>query len=190
MFPNSTVVSLKGSGHHTVFSFRSACSGEIVRHFLQTLTAGSTTCANHIGYRVTGVGRFPSRVWRFNNGHASPVSAANITVGTVKDAFERGFLQNGPTLRGRGLHGGTFHGRFGNNGEVLHLLRARWVRDLAVTGTVNYRGYRQIDGTLTLRGAITGRLRVRGFLFDTSATRLKVTGVVGGRQVKITVPAT
>jgi hypothetical protein len=32
-------------------------------------------------------------------------------------------------------------------------------------------------------------VRIRGFLFDTRATRLRVTGVVGGRIVKLFVPA-
>ena len=190
MFPNSTVVNLKGSGHHTVFHFQAACSGAIVRRFLTTLQTGSTACAKRITFHITAVGRFPARVWRSKKGHPSARSAARITVGTVRDAFVRGFLQDGPALRGPGLRGGSFHGQFTNSGETLHLDGARFARDLAVSGTIHYVNGRRLDTTLRLRGATRGTVRIRGFLFDERATSLRVTGVVGGRIVKLSVPAT
>jgi pimeloyl-ACP methyl ester carboxylesterase len=190
MFPNSRLVTVKNAGHHTVFTLQSACSGAIVRRFLRTLQAGDTSCANRIPGRFTAVGRFPARVWRDKKGHPSARSAARITVGTVRDAFERGFLQDGPELQGRGLHGGTFHGRYTNEGETLSLKGARFARDLAVTGVAHYANGRGLDATLRVRGATSGTVRVRGLIFDLRATRLKVTGVIGGRIVKMTVPAT
>lgn len=190
VFPNSKTVNLKESGHHTVFGFQFACSGAIVRHFLRTLQPGNTSCANRIPFRLSAVGRFPARVWRYKKGRPSARSAARITVATMRDAFERGFLQDGPALRGRGLHGGTFHGRYTNDGETLHLNRARFARDLAVSGTIHYVNGRPLHATLRVKGAVRGTVLIRGFLFDTHATRLTVTGVVGGRIVKLTVPAT
>jgi pimeloyl-ACP methyl ester carboxylesterase len=190
LFPNSTLVNLKNAGHHTVFTFQFACSGAIVRHFLQSLQAGDTSCANRIPGRFTAVGRFPARVWRDKKGRPSARSAARITVGTMKDAFERGFLQDGPELQGPGLHGGTFHGRYTDQGETLSLKGARFARDLAVTGTIQYLNGRGLEAKLRVRGATSGSVRIRGLLFDNAATRLKVTGVIGGRIVKLTVPAT
>jgi hypothetical protein len=129
-------------------------------------------------------------VWRDKKGRPSARSAARITVATMRDAFERGFLQDGPGLHGPGLHGGTFHGRYSDQGETLSLKGARYARDLAVTGTIQYVNGRGLDATLRVRGATSGTVRIRGLLFDDRATRLKVTGVIGGRIVRLTVPAT
>jgi hypothetical protein len=187
MFPTSTVVNLRESGHHTVFSLQSDCSGAIVRHFVQTLQAGDTSCARRIGFRVFARGRFPTRVARDRKGHASRSSAARITAATVTDAFLRSFLGGGS---GVGLRGGTFKATFSDNGETMQLRRARFARDLAVSGTVHYRGYTRLESTLRVSGATHGTLHVTGAWLGAGVTRLRIRGVVDGRFVDVTVPAT
>jgi pimeloyl-ACP methyl ester carboxylesterase len=188
MFPRSTVVNLTESGHHTVFSFQSACAGAMVRHFIRTLGAGQTGCASRIPYHVSAVGRFPGRVPRDEHRKVRTRSAARIAAATVEDAFERMFLSS--NQRGVGLHAGTFDGRFTNSGAILNLHRVRLARDLSVTGTAHHRQYSVLDATLAIRGATRGSLRVRGILFNRGATRLTITGRLGRHKIRTSVPAT
>jgi len=187
VFPDSTLVSLKEAGHHEVFNLQSQCAGEIVRRFISTLSAGDTHCANRIVVHLFARGRFPYRVARGRKGNVSRRSAARITAGTVTDAFLRSFLGGG---RGVGLRGGTFQAKFDDTNETLQLHGARFVRDLAVTGTVHFRRYSRVDATLRMRGATHGTVHVSGLLFDPAATRLRIRGVVDGKFVNVTVPAT
>jgi pimeloyl-ACP methyl ester carboxylesterase len=187
MFPNSTVVNLKEAGHHEVFNLQSECAGAIVRNFVQTLQAGDTSCAKRIPVRVFARGRFPARVARDRKGHPSRSSAARITADTVTDATLRTFLGGGS---GAGLRGGTFKAKFSDSGETIALRRVRFARDLAVTGTVHYRGYMRFESTLRIRGATRGTLHVTGRWLGPDVTRLRIRGVVAGRFVHTTVPAT
>jgi hypothetical protein len=183
LFPHNTMVNLQESGHHTVFSAQSQCAQDIVRSFIATLDAGDTSCASHPGYRFSGVGRFPLRV-------GSRRAAAQAAGRTVLDALLRTFMsseQEKPV--GVGLRGGKFHGQFFDDHETIHLQRARYARNVAVTGDAKLAQYTTLGAKLKVSGAFSGTVRVRGLWNDAGATRLKITGRVGGKPIKTTIPA-
>jgi pimeloyl-ACP methyl ester carboxylesterase len=190
MFPRSTLVNLAESGHHTAFNAQSECSIALILRFVRTLGAGDTRCARRIGYVFPAVGRFPVNATRDRHGRVLRRSAARITGGAVVDSFRRSFLSDGPKPSGAGLRGGTFQGRFTDSGETLHLRGVRYARDLAISGAVRYVQYQRLRGRLAVKGAVRGTLHVRGTWNSPGATRLTVAGRLGGRRVKVTIPAT
>ena len=182
MFPRSTVVDLAESGHHVVFNAQADCAGEIVRSFVSTLDAGDTGCSRKPAYKFPGVGRFPLRV-------TSRKAAARTAADTLLDGLRRTFMasdQEKPS--GAGLRGGKFRGRFFDDRETLHLERARFARNLAVTGNANWKGYVKLSAKLKLRGVVRGTVRVRGTWNNPAATKLTITGRIDGRRVKATIP--
>jgi hypothetical protein len=184
MFPGSTVVSLKESGHHTIFNSRSACSQAVIAQFIDTLAAGDTSCAGKFDYTFPAVGSFSARV------HGNRRAAARAAASSLTDALLRSFLSNdGQKADGAGLRGGKYHGVFGRKGETMHLDHVKFVRDLTVTGDASYVGFRKLRSTLHLKGSVSGTVHVSGFWNDTAAKRLSITGRLGGRKVAFTVPA-
>jgi hypothetical protein len=180
MFPKSHVVDLKGSGHHVLFNGRGECAAELIVSFIDTLDPGDTGCAGDVPHQFPGVGTFTRRA--HNRKQAARVTAAAIT-----DAIRRGFQQDTPD--GVGLRGGTYKGKYGDQGETMRLKGARFAKNVAVTGKVAYKHYTTIDARVHVTGAFKGRLRVRGVWAEASATTLKVTGKLNGRKVALSVPA-
>jgi pimeloyl-ACP methyl ester carboxylesterase len=184
MFPHSTIVSLKESGHHTIFNARSACSQAVIAQFIDTLAAGDTSCAGKFDYTFPAVGSFPARV----NGNRR--AAGRATASSLTDALLRSFLSNdGQKADGAGLRGGKYHGVFGNIGEKIRLDGVKFVRDLTVSGNATYVGFRKLRSTLHVKGSVKGTVHVSGFWNDTSAKRLSITGRLGGRKLSFRVPA-
>jgi hypothetical protein len=94
--------------------------------------------------------------------------------------------------RGHGLRGGSFValGDYLAYTPVrLRMRRARFVSDLAVSGTVVWdRRASRVRARLRVSGAARGRLRLR---WDLSATRAtaRIAGRLGGRPVRLRMPA-
>jgi pimeloyl-ACP methyl ester carboxylesterase len=177
-FPESTIVSLESSGHHTVFNARHACSAELINRFVKQLDAGDTGCAKKPAMAFPAQGRFPAHAG------ASRAQVARVTAATVVDVLKRAFIGADP--RGAGLRGGSFKTKFGAHGLTVRLHGVRLARDLAVSGKIAYVEYTKIDATLKVRG---GTLRVQGVWGSDGATKLRVDGKLHGHRVALTVPA-
>jgi hypothetical protein len=181
MFPRSTVVEFRNSGHHTVVGPRGDCARAIIARFLRTRHADNAGCARRRGYTWSGVGEFPVLAG------PSRSHAAAVVEATVIDAFQRTFLQSGQD--GVGLRGGHFHIDFFEDHVTIHIAAARFAKDLAVTGDATLEGFRTIDADLTVTGAHRGTLHVHGLWANPDATTIAVTGQLDGRHVSVTVPA-
>ena len=186
LFPAGTpFVTIANGGH--VSSLWSNCAAGIAVHFLKTLQTGNTKCASDTRgqtgmpfgsamgkLQIQGVSGFPRRAGK----NARRVAA--LAWDTVEDAVYQSFRLTGK--KGRGLRGGTFTLR--KDKIVLH--GARFADDVRVTGEVTFtRATSRVTGTIAVRGALAGALRVRATLWDAKHPRASVRGTVGGQRLSI-----
>ena len=199
LFPRSRFVELTNSGHHTVFSWRSECSAQIIQTFLATLKPGDTSCAKQLNVVFPAVGRFPAAA-----ADARPAEAdssgdhstktdrrvAAVVAATFTDGLRRAYMtgEDGP-----GLRGGTFDVEFTDTQTNLDLAAARYAGDVTVAGhgSVPF-DTNAIDAQLTVNGpgAEDGSLHLTGVWLNPNATTLHIQGALGGRTVSVSVPAT
>jgi hypothetical protein len=193
-------VELKNSGHHTVFSWRSECSQQIVQTFLATLKPGDTSCAKDRNVVFPAVGRFPVVAKDArpadpdrSGDHSTKTDrrVAAVVAATFTDSFRRGAYMTGED--GPGLRGGTFDVEFSDSQANLDLAAARYARDVTVTGhgsvpfdTAAIDAQLSVDGP----GAEDGSLHLTGVWLSPDATTLHIQGTLGGRTVSLSVPAT
>ena len=186
LFPAGTpFVTIANGGHVT--SLWSTCAAGIAVHFLKTLQPGDTKCASDnqgqtgmpfgsaLGeLQIQGVSGFPRRAGK------RPRRVAAHAWAAVEDAVYQSFRL--PGKKGRGLRGGTFTLR--KDKIVLH--GARFADDVRVTGAVTFaRATSRVTGTIAVRGALAGALRVRATLWDAKHPRASVRGTVGGQRLSI-----
>jgi pimeloyl-ACP methyl ester carboxylesterase len=199
LFPRSRFVELANSGHHTVFSWRSECSAQIIQTFLATLRPGDTSCAQDLNVVFPAVGRFPVTA-----DDARPADAdrggdrstrtdrqvAAVVAATFTDSLRRAYMtgEDGP-----GLRGGTFDVEFTDTETDLDLAAARYASDVTVAGhgAVPF-DTNAIDAQLTVDGpgAEDGSLHLTGVWLNPAATTLRIQGTLGGRTLSLSVPAT
>jgi hypothetical protein len=164
-FPRSTFVEVQNMTHISALGDRDSCGAPLVRHFVETLSVGDTSCASRIG-EVRVVDRFPltaSEAVAATPGpgdRSTPAarSAATVAAATVADAIQRWSLNY--SGRNAGLRGG----RWSYVGEdVVHFrfARARFARDVAVTGTATWH---RLTGLVSARLVVSGPRGVRGRL--------------------------
>jgi pimeloyl-ACP methyl ester carboxylesterase len=196
LFPDARFIELAGSGHHTLFSFRSGCSQALVQRFLASHAVGNASCARHRGLVFAAVGRFP-RLARFtapaivasrrddSTPRARRVAAA--AGWALRDAFTH--AESDPN--GVGLRGGSFAGKFGDSALALKLTRVRFTRDVSISGsaTLQYRGDLVAKLNVHGPGGQSGHLEITGVFLAPGATRLKLAGLLGGRRVALAIPA-
>jgi pimeloyl-ACP methyl ester carboxylesterase len=202
-WPNSSFVELSNSGHHTMVDGRAQCAAFLVAHFIGTLELGAAGCASDPRFRVPAVGRFPltaagARPAERARGDRSTTlgrKVAAVVAAAVTDTFRRAILSQGPGS-GVGLRGGSFSQDLNaeQNGVLATLAGVRFAGDVAVSGEANYLFEAEaLDATITVDGpgAEDGTLHVTGVWFATGheATRLRITGTLGGRSVALRVPA-
>ena len=199
LFGKSRFVELTNSGHHTVFSWRSECSAQIIQTFLATLKPGDTSCARDLNVVFPAVGRFPATA-----DDARPADAdgsgdrstrtdrkvAAVVAATFTDSLRRAYMtgEDGP-----GLRGGTFDVEFTDAQTNLDLAAARYASDVTVAGhgSVPF-DTNAIDAQLTVDGPgpEDGSLHLTGVWLNPAATTLHIQGTLGGRTVSVSVPAT
>jgi pimeloyl-ACP methyl ester carboxylesterase len=202
-WPNSSFLELSNSGHQTLVDGRAQCAAVLVAHFIATLQAGEAGCASDPRFRVPAVGRFPlaaagaRAAERARGDHSTTADrkVATVAAAAVTDTFRRSVLAQGPGS-GVGLRGGTFSQDLNaeQNGILARLTGVRFAGDVAVSGEATYVFEDEaIDGTVAVDGpgAEDGTLHVSGVWFATAheATRLQITGTLGGRAVALRVPA-
>jgi pimeloyl-ACP methyl ester carboxylesterase len=199
LFPKSRFVELKNSGHHTVFSWRSDCSAQIIQTFLATLKPGDTSCARDLNVVFPAVGRFPVAAHDArpagpdrSGDHSSKTDrkVAAVVAATFTDSLRRAYLTGED---GSGLRGGTFDVEFTDTQTNLDLAAARYAGDVTVTGhgSVPF-DTNAIDAQLTVDGpgAEDGSLHLTGVWLNPDATTLHIQGTLGGRTVSLSGPAT
>jgi pimeloyl-ACP methyl ester carboxylesterase len=198
LFPDSRFIELAGSGHHTLFSFRSGCSQALVQRFLDSRTVGHTSCARRPGITFPAVGRFPrlargvrpAIVSSRASDHSTPRGrrVAAAAAWTLRDALDH--AESDPN--GVGLRGGSYAGKFGDSALTLKLTGVRFTQDVTVSGdvTLQYRG--DLVANLNVNGprGQSGHLEITGVYLAPGATRLKIAGRLDGRRVALTIPAT
>ena len=170
-----------------------------MRRFLRTLSPGDVSCAERTP-EIHVVPEFPRRTRaapaaerRPGSGDRSTLLARRGAWGAawaVGDALARWWLISGSS--GHGLRGGSFTttGAFLAYTPVRFRLRGvRFVPDLAVSGTVEWsRRESRVTARLRLRGAVSGRLRLRWRIDDVRAVAF-MTGTLDGRPVRLRTPA-
>ena len=197
LFPNATHVTVENAAHVTALADFDRCAAQIVRRFLRTLAPGDTSCAGRLA-ELHLVPRFPRRLARAPaalpraGDRARPLDrrAAWAAAQTVADALSRWGLMYG--TRGRGLRGGRFEvagGYYAHTPIRFRFERARFVGDLAVSGAAAWdRRAQRVRARLRLRGARRGALRI-GWSTDARGAQATIAGRVGGRAVRLTMPA-
>jgi pimeloyl-ACP methyl ester carboxylesterase len=202
-WPNSEFVELANAGHHTAVTPRFECAHEIIERFIEQLEPGDTSCADDLDpVRYPAVGRFVVRARDAEGADVIPGSGDESTAtdrrvgavaaSTATDALRRIFMEN---TGGRGLRGGRFSAAFGDTSISSRLRNVRFAEDVVVNGRVEYPfDTESIDAEIRVDGPGVGdgNLRVRGvwFPFLNPATVLTVRGTLGGRPVRLQVPAT
>ena len=141
-FPHATYVEVANSVHVTALGDRDDCASEIMLHFVRTLTPGDTSCAARVPEvrtivdfprsqaAITGVTPRPR-----NRASARSLRIAAAAAMTAEDAVQRWQVNFSGT--GRGLRGGTWS-YDGDPVVTFRLRRARFVGDVAVSGTVTW----------------------------------------------------
>jgi pimeloyl-ACP methyl ester carboxylesterase len=204
-WPNSQLVELANSGHHTALRERFDCADAMIVNFIAELEPGDTSCAADESFgTIPALGRFlqtaadarPARSGEGDQSTRTDRKVASAAAAAITDAMRRTFMSGGPGP-GVGLRGGTFEqGLNGDETALVNTLNAvRFARDVAVSGESSYLfEIESIDATVTVDGPGTtdGALHVTGaFLgFTHQASALEIEGQLGGRRVVVTVPAT
>ncbi|MET0817835.1 MAG: alpha/beta fold hydrolase [Solirubrobacteraceae bacterium] len=197
LFPNATLVPVGNAVHVTALADFDDCAARIVRDFIRARAAGDTRCASTLA-ELHVVPAFPRTTARAPA--ASPAAGDRSNRGdrrggwaaahTVADAMSRWWLMYG--YDGRGLRGGTFE--TGGDYYAFHRVtfrfaKTRFVRDLAVSGRAAWnRRTLRMTARLKVAGARGGRLRIAwptGVRNSTATVR----GTLGGRTVRLTLPA-
>lgn len=148
------------------------------------------------------VDRFPetaagARQAQSSNGDRSTAlerKVATVATAAVTDPIRRGFVQSGPNV-GRGLRGGKFEIEFTEDAAVAELRKARFARDVKVSGGATYAFPDEVlAADIEVRGpnGMRGQLRLVGEWFsfyNAHATSFRLRGKLDGDRIKLKVPA-
>ncbi len=195
-YPNSTFVRIPRAGQPALYW--SPCAGRVMEHFLAKKSAGNTHCSAKEGKAVLGIGSFPRYVSGEQPGrsasradhstrHDRRVVAAAVHTGL--DAVIQALDVGGES--GPGLRGGAWSVMFGDEGATFTLDGARFVRNVRVSGTVDY-SWEGANGPAKLKvrgpGTDRGSLTVHWpSLFSLDNSKAHVTGHLGGRAIDVKV---
>jgi pimeloyl-ACP methyl ester carboxylesterase len=200
-WPHSTLVEVPNTAHITALDDFQDCAAAIAQRFLQTLSAGDTSCVQGMPANFV-VPVFPERL-----ASAPEASSAGpgdrstpadrriawVAGATVGDALARWYsILLGP--HGVGLRGGGFvaRGAYFSWGPLhLRLHADRFVPDAATSGEVTWtRSAYRVDARLAVTGpnGLSGTVRIS---FPTNADHAVATisGEVGGHRLDLTMPA-
>jgi hypothetical protein len=209
LFTNAKFVTVANGGHVTTFWSR--CAVGIAVRFLSKLQPGDTSCAadtrgasgNPFGgaagkLQLQGVGRFPLRsegaipakVDHARRDASTPLArrVAAVAWAAVEDAIYQTPRLTATT--GRGLRGGTFKVRHGKATTTISYRRARFSRDVAVSGVASLDvATSRVTGRVTVAGRLSGTLQLRATLWDPDRPNAAVRGTLGGHEVALLAPA-
>jgi pimeloyl-ACP methyl ester carboxylesterase len=197
LFPNATLVPVGNAAHVTALADFDDCAARIVRDFIRARAVGDTGCASRLAElhlvpafpRTTAAAPAATRA-AGDRSNAGDRRAGWAAAHTVADAMSRWWLMYG--YDGRGLRGGKFE--TGGDYYAFHpvtfrFAKTRFVRDLPVSGRAAWnRRTLRMTARVKVAGARSGRLRIAWAtgVRDAAAT---VRGTLGGRSVRLTMPA-
>jgi pimeloyl-ACP methyl ester carboxylesterase len=200
-FPNSVFVSIRGSGHDTTLNTHSQCAQAIAIHFLRTGTTGDTSCAaERPDFIFPAVQAFPQTIagerqaLRRPGDHSTAAErrAVSSAWDAIRDTLWHQYVYGTypDDNSGPGLHGGTFHIHFdtAHNTTHLQLHRMRFTKDLSVSGAAIHDNNAVVHATITVRGAVNGRLHLTGIWLAPTATAIQITGTLDGHRVMLAEP--
>ena len=192
LFPNGTFVEFANAGHGVALT--GPCSMAIVITFFETTAPGDTSCASDpppaYGYTTFPLDAAdeirPVRRTATDRSTRRDRKAVAAMTDTVFDGLVH-------TLTGHGLRGGVISPspRFIEARNVLRFgyLRARFVRNVAVTGYVDFSFDRgDLTGVLTINGTGTDRGRLRFLDPADPAAPIRIRGTIGGRAIALNLP--
>jgi pimeloyl-ACP methyl ester carboxylesterase len=194
-FPGSTFVELQNSFHVLALYDRDRCASRIYVHFVRTLRAGDTSCAERVP-EVRVLETFPRRLTRTKPAEAAPGDGSTVrdrrlaatAALTVSDVINRWFVNYDGTSVG--LRGGRWS-YSGDDPVAFALKNVRFVRRVPVSGTARWSptGGR-VRARVRVRGPFgrTGTLRLRWSL-GVPLARASLKGEVGGRPLRATMLA-
>jgi pimeloyl-ACP methyl ester carboxylesterase len=179
-FPNSTFVSVANMTHVSALGDFGRCASRIVIRFVDTLSAGDTSCANRYAPNRL-VDRFAVKA---TNLHipSLPRRTAVAAADTVADVVARWWDMFGS--EGVGLRGGTFSTE-GYDHVSFRLHNVRWVTDVRVSGSITWdRTTGVISASVDVggHGAVEGRLKMHWNDWGREPTAI-VTGTLDGNPV-------
>jgi pimeloyl-ACP methyl ester carboxylesterase len=199
LFPNAKQFLVTNSFHVTALNDADNCALPIVRHFLETLDPGDTSCTHNIP-EVRTLPKFATGVSQLDPAipaHGTSTSRTDLQMAaaatfTAGDAIARYFVNTSGA--GVGLRGGTFQGQsIGPLGNVerFNLNHLRWTNDLAASGTVDWDF---ITGKITARLSVEDSHGVKGHLdivwFDRQPqAAAKISGKIAGYKITASMPA-
>jgi pimeloyl-ACP methyl ester carboxylesterase len=171
---------------------RSGCGAEIVRRFIDTLSAGDTACAGAVP-PLRLVPRFalhaeqlaPAAAGPGNRATPAQLQQVNAAVMTAGDVLVRvGANSSG---QGVGLRGGTFRIVHDSPAVRVTLDRVRWTEDVAVSGEIDKSAARGGRVRATLQVATTngqnGELKVE-WPEDVAGSSAVIRGALNGALVQ------
>ena len=194
-WPNSTYVEVANEVHVTALGDYEGCASGIVRRFVRTLEAGSTSCASRTP-RIHVVAAFPRSAAEApqaqpgGRGDAStPLDrqVAWVAGETVGDALARWWGLMYGTV-GHGLRGGTFAVKGGYltyaDPLVLTLHELRFTGDVAISGRVVWhRRVARVVANLEVQGPSGSGHLVLSFGTNRFAGNSTIRGNLGGREI-------
>jgi TAP-like protein len=181
-FPRSTFVELANSVHVTALGDRDDCAAPLVRRFIRRLDADDTSCAGRIA-EVRTVESFPAWRPRRRPRSRAPATAAHrahrvaavAAAATVADAIARWAINYSGASGGRWSYRGDRVVRF-------RFRRARFARDVAVSGTATWR---LADGAVRAELRLPGRARLRAsWSTQVPLATATLSGRLGGRRLR------
>ncbi len=196
-WPNSTYVEVANEVHVTALGDYEGCASGIVRRFVRTLDAGSTSCASRTP-RIHVVAAFPRSAAEApqaqpgGRGDAStPLDrqVAWVAGETVGDALTRWWGLMYGTV-GHGLRGGTFTVKGGYltyaDPLVLTLHDLRFTGDVAISGhVVWHRRLARVVANLDVQGPSGSGHLVLSFGTNRFAGNSTIRGSLGGREISV-----
>ncbi|HMK84778.1 MAG TPA: alpha/beta hydrolase [Steroidobacteraceae bacterium] len=174
---------------------RSPCAAGIVRHFIDTLEPGDTSCASQVP-PVRLVARFarharelePATALEGNSATEPQLQFVSAAVLTAADVLTR--VRSNSTGRGPGLRGGGFRITERRAFTSIALDRVHFTEDLEVSGTIiRSRAFpSRVEAELALSEGATGRLRIDWHDGGPEA-RAHIRGTIAGSVVVALLPA-
>jgi hypothetical protein len=197
LFPGSTFVKVAEAGHITLLWTQ--CSANLQAQFFETLQVGDTTCTETPESVWPALGRFPLIAADARPAEVDPAGGneigtperkvVTVAVATAIDALKRTTIGSG---NGVGLRTGTFQTSFDANGnQTTALTNCVFATDVTVNGTLTWGTDLSFAADLTVSGTGTagGTLHIEGaFEAPGPVGTLKISGMLGGRQVAALVP--
>jgi pimeloyl-ACP methyl ester carboxylesterase len=199
-FPNSTLVSVAGTGH-TPLGWTYGCAQRIAARFVETLLVGDTTCASQPDFVWPVTPSFPvhardAEQARRITGETDRSTASDRRVATAAMRGVLDALIHGTSGRTPGLRGGTFLCDCRHPWRAKLTFRgARFVDDVAMRGRISWAyASGKLEGDLKIRGAGNGAVHLTG---DWSAMAgignhygaIEIRGTIDGRRVALRIPA-